>query len=615
MRLLFPGALWWLLLTTIIVFFYLLKLRRKRAVVPSVLLWSKALEELEANVPLKKLRRSLLMLLQLIVLAALVFALARPLVTTRALASGSTVIIIDSTASMTAIDEGGRSRLDRAKDLAREMIGGLSGNDKAAIIESSSRVTVRCPLSSDHAELAAAVADVHGTDAPGDLADALRLAEQTARTERDAAVVVISDGGSVMQDTQPAGWDSVLRAAQSTNDVPVRFVRVGRRSENVGIVAMNSRDSSAGGKRELFASIANFSDSKRSIGCELKLENNLIDARTIELEPNERRALVFDSIPGAGGLAELKLDVDDDLAADNFAYCYLPSSRPIRVGVVSNNPFLIEALAANDSVAATKVSSGGSAGQFDCMIIDQAPLADSEVPALLINPPDSVDLWKSRGEHATPEVLAVARSHPVDSSLNLTDVHLESFTMRDTVSWLRPLVTANGQPTIWAGDDGHRRIVLIGFDLAHSDLPLKVEFPILLANTVSWLAHKESPAAERSVRAGQAVTISSEGSSLTITTPDSETKDVVATNGTAVFGETLRAGVYKVKNGAPFGVSLLSEGESNTLPRDSIKTRNGESNGQPEGYKSEREIWRWIALFVLVVLMLEWWVYHRRVTA
>src|ERR1043165_677822 len=267
MRLLVPGALWWLLLAAIIVFFYLLKLRRKRTLVPSVLLWSKALEELEANVPLKKLRRSLLMLLQLIVLAALVFALARPLVTTRALASGSTIIIIDSTASMNAVDEDGRSRLDRAKDLAREMIGGLSGDDKAAIIESSSRVTVRSPLSSDRSELAAAVTEIHGTDAPGDLADALRLAEQTARTERDAGVVVISDGGGDRQDSQPAQSTSAVKTAQATHEVPVRFVRVGRRSENVGIVAMNSRDLSDGRRRELFASIANFSYIKRSIGC------------------------------------------------------------------------------------------------------------------------------------------------------------------------------------------------------------------------------------------------------------------------------------------------------------------------------------------------------------
>src|SRR5881227_49754 len=115
MRFLSASALWWLLLGAIIIFFYLLKLKRKRRVVPSVFLWQRALEEIEANAPFKKLRRSLLLLLQLVALAALVFALARPLVVTRALASGSTVIVIDSTASMRARDEDAGSRLDRAK--------------------------------------------------------------------------------------------------------------------------------------------------------------------------------------------------------------------------------------------------------------------------------------------------------------------------------------------------------------------------------------------------------------------------------------------------------------------------------------------------------------------
>src|SRR5688572_6730857 len=153
MRFLSAGALWWLTLGAIIIFFYLLKLKRKRRVVPSVFLWQRAMEEIEANAPFRKLRRNLLLLLQLLALAALVFALARPLVTTRALAAGSTVIIIDSSASMGARDEDGGSRVDRAKQLAREMIRGLSGGDRAAVIESSARVTVRSPLTSDRAAL------------------------------------------------------------------------------------------------------------------------------------------------------------------------------------------------------------------------------------------------------------------------------------------------------------------------------------------------------------------------------------------------------------------------------------------------------------------------------
>jgi hypothetical protein len=144
----------------IIILFYLLKLKRKRRVVSSVILWQRALEEMEANAPLKRLRRSLLLLLQLVALVALVFSLARPLVTTSALASGSTIIIIDSSASMSARDEAGGTRLDRAKALAREMVAGLSSDDRAAVIESSSRVTVRSAITSDRAALASAISEI-----------------------------------------------------------------------------------------------------------------------------------------------------------------------------------------------------------------------------------------------------------------------------------------------------------------------------------------------------------------------------------------------------------------------------------------------------------------------
>ncbi len=73
---------------------------------------------------------------------------------------------------MSARDEGGRSRLDRAKELARDMVNGLGGDDRAAIIESSSRVTVRSSLTSDRAALVSAINDVQETDAAGGLTDA-----------------------------------------------------------------------------------------------------------------------------------------------------------------------------------------------------------------------------------------------------------------------------------------------------------------------------------------------------------------------------------------------------------------------------------------------------------
>jgi Ca-activated chloride channel homolog len=612
MRLLSASALGWLLLGAIIIFFYLLKLKRKRRVVPSVFLWQRALEEIEANAPFKKLRRSLLLLLQLVALFALVFAVARPLIQMRSLASGSTVIIIDSTASMSARDEGTRSRLERAKELARDMIAGLGGNDRAAVIESSSRLTVRSGLTADQAALAAGINDIQETDAAGSLSDAVRLAEQIARTERDAGIVVISDGAS------PRLASDLGSASEAARHVALRFVRVGRRAANVGIVAMNSRPASSNARQELFASIANFSDREQSFAVELRLDGKLADARRVSLPANERAGLVFDGLPSAGGLAELRLNLDDDLASDNLAYAYLADARRPRIAVISDNPFLLQAIAANDSLDARKVSLDAPLATFDCLITDGAIAAnviDSNRPLLAINPSDVAGWWQAAGKAERPEITSVDRGHPVNSYLSYADVHIESVTRREASPWLRPIVSAASDALISAGERSERRIVMIGFDLAESDLPLKVEFPILLANAVGWLAGGDAPASERTVRTGQPLVIRTTEASAAIRLPDGDEQRVAARDGAIAFADTLRAGLYQVNNGPPFAASLLSESESDTAPREAIKTRTGEISGQVETFKTEREAWRWLALAALAVLSFEWWVYHRRIAA
>ncbi|HEY7915320.1 MAG TPA: VWA domain-containing protein [Blastocatellia bacterium] len=612
MRFLSSSALWWMLTGAIIILFYLLKLKRKRRVVSSVILWQRALEEMEANAPLKRLRRSLLLLLQLVALVALVFSLARPLVTTSALASGSTIIIIDSSASMSARDEAGGTRLDRAKALAREMVAGLSSDDRAAVIESSSRVTVRSAITSDRAALASAISEIEATDAAGNLADAARLAEQLARSEQDASIVIISDGGA-----------SSLGAPGETRDpssnARVRFVRVGSRADNLGIVAMNWRAArAAGGRRELFASVANFSDTDRAVGVELRIEGALADARSVSVPAGGRSALVFDALPASAGLAELRLDVSDDLASDNLAYAFLPDARRLRVAVASENPFLLEAVAANPDIEGRKVSADAdlAGGGFDCVIADGATgagLLASGLPALAIDPPSVEGLWQTFEPRATPQVTSVDGSHPVNSFLTYGDLNIESAPRRETAGWLRPIVTGGDGGLIWAGEGAGRRLVVLGFSLAQSDLPLKVEFPILLANSIAWLAGREADTDQRAVRAGEPVTIKSATGQISITTPEGNDRQVEIRDGSGIFADTLRAGTYRVAGGQGFAVSLLSESETDTAPKDSIRTRAGEVAGQTEEFTSEREVWRWIALIALIVLMFEWRVYHKRI--
>ena len=64
-----PLALLGLLFVPAVVAMYLLRLRRDESVVPSTLLWQRLVADVEANAPWQRLRRSLLLLLQLLLVA------------------------------------------------------------------------------------------------------------------------------------------------------------------------------------------------------------------------------------------------------------------------------------------------------------------------------------------------------------------------------------------------------------------------------------------------------------------------------------------------------------------------------------------------------------------
>ena len=82
MGLVAPLGLLGLALLAPIIAMYLLKRRRDEVAVSSVYLWERVVQDMEANAPWQKLRRNLLLLLQLLFLLAAIFGLARPFLLT-----------------------------------------------------------------------------------------------------------------------------------------------------------------------------------------------------------------------------------------------------------------------------------------------------------------------------------------------------------------------------------------------------------------------------------------------------------------------------------------------------------------------------------------------------
>src|SRR5947209_1575100 len=102
MSLLAPSALWFLLALPLVFVLYLIQSRYRPQVVASLLLWKRMARDLEAEASWRRPRWDLLLALQLLVALLAALTLARPAM----LGGGSQrlVIVLDTSASMTARD-------------------------------------------------------------------------------------------------------------------------------------------------------------------------------------------------------------------------------------------------------------------------------------------------------------------------------------------------------------------------------------------------------------------------------------------------------------------------------------------------------------------------------
>src|SRR5205807_6839925 len=124
MRFLAPAALWFAAAIPVVILFYLLKRKRVVRLVSSTLLWQKFLAETQASAPFQRLRHNWLLILQLLMLALIIFALARPYFAGQSRSSRLRVVILDASASMQSTAEK-PSRFEKARTEAPTWADGL----------------------------------------------------------------------------------------------------------------------------------------------------------------------------------------------------------------------------------------------------------------------------------------------------------------------------------------------------------------------------------------------------------------------------------------------------------------------------------------------------------
>src|SRR5688500_16961420 len=159
MGLLAPLALIGLLSVPIIITFYMLRLRRPERPVSSTYLWQQLVRDVEANAPWQRLRRSLLLLLQLFLAIVFAFLVARPFTEHPAGLARDLVLVIDASASMSSIDEF-PDRLTAAKRVALEQMAQVPSDGRVSVVAAGETARVVANEATDRGRIANAIGSI-----------------------------------------------------------------------------------------------------------------------------------------------------------------------------------------------------------------------------------------------------------------------------------------------------------------------------------------------------------------------------------------------------------------------------------------------------------------------
>ena len=188
----------------------------------------------------------------------------------------------------------------------------------------------------------------------------------------------------------------------------------------------------------------------------------------------------------------------------------------------------------------------------------------------------------------------------------------------EPTGWGRQLAVAESGSLIVAGEKNRMRAVFVGFDLMQTRFLLNVSFPILISDSVRWLGTGTDDSELGEIHTGDPITIPVPAGTgtLTVHKPDGARREIAtAEQGGAVFADTDLTGQYRVEGKGfnyMFAANLASAAESDITPHRSLTVLDNPTASAGRKMKTPVPLMPLFALLGLIVLCIEWWVFHRR---
>jgi Ca-activated chloride channel homolog len=608
-----PWAFALLILVPLVLLLHSLRLRRREVRISAIYLWEELLRERRSTLGMSKLLRSLLLLLQILGIAALTFGLADPFARLPSTKEGDIVLVLDASASMRTMSKG-EERFAQARELALDLVERLHPRSEMAIIYANSRPTLKVPFSADRTLLKQTLEGLSATDEPGALPKAMQLGRSLLGGDRTGEVLVISDG------TDPALTDLL------TADTRARSLQVTGGERNVGITKFEVRPRvNRPNEYEILVNVANFSRQPESFDLVLSLNWKTLRRTRYTLDAGERQSLIFPYAGTANGVAEAVLELNDDLSADNRAATVLSDRPPVWILLVSRGNYFLENLLAGHANASVNVVSSVSASSFEQQVrgnhivildgVEAPPLHFGNFLLINTSAPNLPIVVK--GEAEAPPVVDWDTTDPILRAVQLRDLQVRRAQVVEVGDGVKPLLYANGSPLISTLDLGRLRAVHLGFDLLESDLPLRVAFPVLMSNILEWLSPQHGIFVSHQVQAGEPYPIELDGvtTDVSVRKPAGDWIKVGVTENPLLFRDTSQVGIYTARVGKKtqrFAVNLVSREESDIIQEPLARRAEPAAVAGISTHETvKRPLWPYFVVLAFGLTLLEWYFWCR----
>ncbi len=648
---------------------YFLKLRRQERKVSSTLLWKKAIQDLQVNAPFQKLRRNLLLFLQLLILGAVLFGIANPIANLMRRPERNIILLIDRSGSMRTVEADGHTRLEHAQDAAAQFVTDLPDDSRAMVVSFADTPSVVCTFTDDKRRLTRLIREIEPTDSASLLGEALPLA---IAYSSNLVEVVGAAGASVPDAAMQGAADIELFSDGRIADADrqyvtrgqMRYYRIGAATDNVGITAFDvRRDFERPGMLSIFVQVENFGTAAVKTDLSLLLDGKLLSGpgavREVVLGPARGATtqtatsspaalvgglpsgqnIVFEFQHEAGGVIEVQLHHKDALAIDNTVFAPIEPPRPTRVLAVSDRwqirgaiKKLVDALSINDfdlmtpdeyeSAGENKLTDSGRSA-YDLVVLD---LHDTQRL-----PPGNYlffgGLPKIEGVSAGKEIegqpLVYGRQdHPLLRNFNYDNLFVARWRRLTLPSHAAGLLEGQDSVVMALVTDPGHRYVIGAFDLLESNFIFTEAFPIFFQNALGYLASGGLVDTHRLVRPGQTLTIPVPpgATHVRIHRPDGHSDEQdVGGQSRLTYAKTRKVGVYETtfddakSTKELYAVNLLDSGESRIAPNPEFTVGSEKVAAVSGETKVNEPLWPYAAAAALLILVLEWWVYNKRV--